>query len=181
MCSYCGCQSITVIGRFMAEHVEIINATGDLRRAVLAADPDALEPARAEVARLLWPHTEAEEVGLFTVMGREEEFTDHIQTLCGEHRTLDDYLGDITFGDAAAMAQFENALREHIDKEDNGLFPAAAIALSGSDWAEVDAVTPPADAPATTEHSHHHDDDHTHPHDHDHTHPHVHAHEPHSH
>ena len=26
MCSYCGCDSITVIGRFMNEHVEIVNA-----------------------------------------------------------------------------------------------------------------------------------------------------------
>ena len=34
MCSYCGCDSITVIGRFMNEHVEIVNACGQLRRAV---------------------------------------------------------------------------------------------------------------------------------------------------
>ncbi|MBN9105938.1 MAG: hemerythrin domain-containing protein [Propionibacteriaceae bacterium] len=142
MCSYCGCDSIEVIGRFMAEHVEIINATGDLRAAVLSGDPGALAAARAVVAGLLWPHTVAEESGLFTVMARDELYADHIATLCGEHETLDTLLAAIAPGDRAAMARFEDALREHIDKEDNGLFPAAAIALDGPDWVEVHAITP---------------------------------------
>lgn len=158
MCSYCGCDSIEVIGRFMAEHVEIINATGELRAAVHSADPDQLRHARAEVARLLWPHTQAEEGGLFRVLARDEGFADHISTLCGEHQTLDGYLAEITPGDDAAMARFENALREHIDKEDNGLFPAAAIALDGPQWVEVHDSTP---------HSHDHDHDHSGSHDHD--------------
>lgn len=34
------------------------------------------------------------------------------------------------------------ALRNHIHREENGLFPAAAIALSGADWAEVEDITP---------------------------------------
>ena len=33
MCSYCGCESIAVVGRFMAEHVDIINMTTELRQA----------------------------------------------------------------------------------------------------------------------------------------------------
>lgn len=142
MCSYCGCDSIEVIGRFMAEHVEIINATGILRAAVHAGDLTALAAAREAVAGLLWPHTVAEETGLFTVMARDEVYADHIATLCGEHKTLDTLLGELTPGDAAAMARFENALRDHIDKEDNGLFPAAAIALNGQDWVEVHDITP---------------------------------------
>ncbi|MDQ1289210.1 MAG: hypothetical protein QG622_2776 [Actinomycetota bacterium] len=39
MCSYCGCQAITVAGRFTAEHEEIINATGRLREAVRDGEP----------------------------------------------------------------------------------------------------------------------------------------------
>ena len=58
MCSYCGCDSIEVIGRFMAEHVEIINATGELRAADreelpaggLALDRLVVEEAHEEVA-----------------------------------------------------------------------------------------------------------------------------------
>ena len=45
MCSYCGCESIEVIGRFMAEHVEIINASGTLRRACERRDDDAVVAA----------------------------------------------------------------------------------------------------------------------------------------
>lgn len=42
MCSYCGCQSIEVVGRFTGEHEEIINAAGDLRRAVQAGERAAV-------------------------------------------------------------------------------------------------------------------------------------------
>lgn len=157
MCSYCGCESIEVIGRFMAEHEQIINATGDLRRAVAAGDPDAVDVTRAAVARLLWPHTTAEEVGLFHVMARDEVYAAHIATLCQEHQSLDALLGTITAGDEAAMWRFEEMLREHIDKEDNGLFPAAAIALDGDDWVEVHQTTPHAHADGVVHtHADHH-------------------------
>lgn len=142
MCSYCGCDSIEVIGRFMAEHVEIINATGKLRSAVQSGDADSLEIARSAVAALLWPHTVAEEAGLFRVMARDATYAAHIATLCDEHETLEELLGLLAPGDRAAMARFEHALREHIDKEDNGLFPAAAVGLDGPDWVEVHASTP---------------------------------------
>lgn len=157
MCSYCGCESIEVIGRFMAEHEQIINATGDLRRAVAAGDPDAVDVTRAAVARLLWPHTTAEEVGLFHVMARDEVYAAHIATLCQEHQSLDALLGTIIAGDEATMWRFEEMLREHIDKEDNGLFPAAAIALDGDDWVEVHQSTPHAHADGVVHtHADHH-------------------------
>ncbi len=160
MCSYCGCDSIEVIGRFMAEHVEIINATGGLRRAVAAGDAADVDAKRRAVAALLWPHTQAEEVGLFTVMARQDEFDEHIRVLCAEHQMLDVHLQQVVPGDRTAMSRFEDALREHIHKEDNGLFPAAAIALGGDEWDEVHAITP-----------HDHDHDHGEPGDsHDHRH-----------
>ena len=155
MCSYCGCDSIEVIGRFMAEHVEIINANGELRTAVHSGDAEALEAARSVVAGLLWPHTVAEEVGLFQVMARDEVYASHIASLCAEHESLAVHLAAITPGDRAAMTLFENELRDHIDKEDNGLFPAAAIALGGPEWLEVHEITP---------HSHDGAPPHVHPH-----------------
>ena len=142
MCSYCGCDSIEVIGRFMAEHVEIINANGKLRAAVASGDVASLMSARAVVAGLLWPHTVAEEAGLFRVMARDEVYAAHIATLCGEHETLATLLADLSPGATDSMARFENLLRDHIDKEDNGLFPAAAIALGGPEWVEVHDITP---------------------------------------
>lgn len=159
MCSYCGCDSIEVIGRFMAEHVEIINATGELRAAVHAGDLAAFGSARTAVADLLWPHTAAEEAGLFRVMARDDVYAGHIATLCGEHASLDQLLAAIAPGDAASMQRFEDALRDHIDKEDNGLFPAAAIALDGPQWVEVHDTTP---------HSHDGAEPHVHAHGHQH-------------
>lgn len=142
MCSYCGCESIEVIGRFMGEHVEIINACGELRRAVQDGDRAAVGGKAAALAGLLGPHTRAEEVGLFAVMARDDEFTDHIARLCAEHASLDEALLAIAEGSWAEFAAFERALRDHIDREDNGLFPAAAIAFAGPEWTEVHDLTP---------------------------------------
>lgn len=142
MCSYCGCDSIPVIGRFMDEHVDIINAAGDLRRAVQARDVSRSRRLAARVGEMLDPHTRAEEVGLFAVMREQDEFTDHIDTLCAEHVTLDALLAKISEGAYDLMDDFTHALRAHIDKEDNGLFPASAIALNGPDWQRVDGLTP---------------------------------------
>ena len=143
MCTYCGCESIEVIGRFMAEHTDIVNAAGVLRRACEGGDPAQVVAAAEKVEGLLHPHTQAEEVGLFTVMRRQEEFTDHIDSLCAEHTTLDEQLEAIKAGDHQLVDTFLHDLRHHIEREDNGLFPASAIALDSPDWGEVDELTPP--------------------------------------
>lgn len=142
MCSYCGCQSITVIGRFMAEHDDIVNALTRLRSSCAAREPGRVAEAVTVMERLLHPHTHAEEVGLFATLRADPEFTEHIDRLCAEHTDLDAHLMRLQDGEYAQFAAFEHALREHIDHEDNGLFPAAAIALSGSDWEQVEAWTP---------------------------------------
>lgn len=144
MCSYCGCQSIAVVGRFMAEHEAIINASGQLRRACEAGDSGLARPAAQHLAALLSPHADAEEAGIFTVLAQDSEFTDHVTMLCGEHRQLDASLAAIAAGDHPAYPAFESMLRAHIDKEENGLFPAAAIAFAGPEWERVEALTPPA-------------------------------------
>lgn len=189
MCSYCGCQSITVVGRFMAEHDEIINATGAMVRAAAGGDAELVRERAQVVAQLLHPHTTAEEVGLFSVMREQEEFTDHIDVLCGEHSSLDELLEAVAGGALEQAPAFEHALRTHIDKEDNGLFPAAAMSLDGSEWERVDATTPAAQAPLTdgrghllAPDSHTHGPDHTpgpdHRHGPDHPHGPDHAHGP---
>ena len=155
MCSYCGCDAIGVIGRFMDEHVEIINATGQLRRAVEAGDgAESVRAQVATVAGLLGPHTGAEEIGLFSVMKQQDEFSAYIATLCGEHTTLDGLLAQIAAGHHDLVGVFEDALREHIDKEDNSLFPAAAVSLAGEDWTQVDELTHEHDHRTGTAHAH---------------------------
>lgn len=142
MCSYCGCETITVIGRFMAEHIAVVNALGELRRAVARQDAQAVAFHGRSLGDLLAPHARAEEVGLFTVMGRQEEFAAHISALCAEHRVFEEQLDGVMSGRSEQMDPLYRGLREHIDREENGLFPAAAIALGGLEWEEVDALTP---------------------------------------
>ena len=136
----------------MAEHVEIINASGELRRAV-GGDGD-VAVAAGRLGALLHPHTATEEAGLFTVMKGIEEYHDHIETLCAEHRTLDDLLEAIVAGEHSRMDEFDVALREHIHKEDNGLFPAAALGLDGDQWIEIDERTHEHDHAAGNTHQH---------------------------
>lgn len=148
MCSYCGCQAIEVIGRFMAEHDDIVTAAGALRRAAVEQDRTKVRTQCERVRTLLTPHTEAEEVGLFSVMREQGDFADQVDALCGEHTLLDEQLDGIAAGDYSLIQPFYQALRDHIDKEDNGLFPTSALTLDGPDWDEIETRTPLVDASA---------------------------------
>lgn len=140
MCSYCGCAANTVIATLMAEHEEIVNLTGDLRRAIDGASEQSVEDAADRLAALLTPHTVREERGLFAQMRSDAEFREHIDGLVDEHASIDETLERIARGDYTLFAAFERTLRRHIDKEDNGLFPAAIIALDGDTWGDVAAA-----------------------------------------
>lgn len=141
MCSYCGCRSIGIIGRFSTEHDELINVTGLLRRAVAAGRTDEVAGLVDDVEHLLHPHTDAEEVGLFAVLRRDEDFTEHVDALCGEHVDLDGLLARVRAGETALVDRFDTELRSHIQREENGLFPASLTTLGGAEWEEVDELT----------------------------------------
>jgi hemerythrin-like domain-containing protein len=129
MCSYCGCRSIEPIGRFSAEHDDIINATGAMRRAAAAGDVATTRQAAAHLIAMLDQHTRAEEESLFAALRTDPEFTDHIDGLCAEHRDIAERLAQVGAGDLQLAETFERSVRDHIDKEEYGLFPAAVIAL----------------------------------------------------
>lgn len=137
MCSYCGCRSITIIGQFSNEHDDIIDHLTALRTACAAGDLAAVEAAARQMEHVLHPHTHTEEVTLFAEMRKDEEFTEHIDGLCAEHTDLDAVLDLIKAGAHDRFHEFENALRVHIDREENGLFPASAIALDGEQWDRI--------------------------------------------
>jgi hypothetical protein len=130
-----------MIGRLSTEHVEIINATGALRRAAHDRDGDATT-AVDELAALLDPHTTGEEKGLFTELRLDPEFAAHVDALCAEHREIDARLARVASGDHAEVDALENLLRRHIDKEENGIFPAAAVALDGAAWDRIQQRAP---------------------------------------
>ena len=162
MCSYCGCQSISLIGRFMAEHEELVNLSGELHRAQKSGDATAIGDALTDVLAVLHPHAGAEESGLFTVLRRNPDFTAHVDGLCGEHVTLDALAERIRAGEHALIHEFTELLRDHMAKEDNGLFPAAAIELDGPDWEEAIELS----GPPVVEPTHVHARPHDHAHDH---------------
>lgn len=143
MCSYCGCADIEVVGRFLVEHEAVVNACGDLRRACAGVGTDVTK-AVDDLLVLLRPHTRAEEVGLFAVLAEDVEFTDHVHGLCAEHDRLETLLAAVRAGDHDLVHETERLLRAHIDREENGLFPAAAIAFAGPEWQRVTDLTPPA-------------------------------------
>lgn len=131
-----------MIGRLSTEHVAIINATGALRRAVHDRDATATSTAVDELAALLDPHTTGEEQGLFTELRLDPEFAAHMDALCAEHREIDARLARVASGDHAEVDALENLLRRHIDKEENGIFPAAAVALDGAAWDRIQQRAP---------------------------------------
>lgn len=143
MCSYCGCRAITPIGDLTAEHVTIQNLCGEVRRAVSAGDHATAAARLSELADVVHEHDAVEEQSIYPAMGRIPEFGDKVGTLFDEHDELDAVIDEAlatvaSDGPAAVrwdplLAVFE-VLLEHIQHEENGLFPAAAIALDTPDW-----------------------------------------------
>ncbi|MEN8652578.1 hemerythrin domain-containing protein [Streptomyces sp. 21So2-11] len=144
MCEYCGCQAIAAIEELTREHDAVVELIG----AVHTAHHDGNTTRMAELARqittVLAPHTEVEEHGLFPAMA--EEFPDHIATLEAEHRRIESVLVQAADGVPAdpgwpsALIQALATLREHILKEQDGLFPAALTFLSPEQWTVLDTV-----------------------------------------
>lgn len=145
MCSYCGCESISVIGRLMQEHEAIHNAAGELRR---ASERGVLDDVRARLsilAGLLEPHVAAEERGLFRELHDDPEFAPHIDQLCAEHKAIDAAVSRLRDDDLTGVDALVRLLDGHIAREENGVFPAAATALDGPAWERiVDRLARPA-------------------------------------
>ncbi len=158
MCSYCGCREIPIIAKLNAEHDAIVNSTYALQVAARNSDVDSARSAAKEIGRLLHPHTTREQDGLFAEMRKDELFTEHIGSLCAEHDALDDMLATIEGGDIDGIAGMLRLLHDHIDREENGLFPAALAYLDDSQW---DIIQRPelmhdADDPSGPGHADHH-------------------------
>jgi hypothetical protein len=75
-----------------------------------------------------------------------EDFGDHVAGLVDEHRQIEQVLAesaDGTPGDPFWPRRLEQTLvvlREHIIKEQDGVFPAALATLSAAQWDQVDAA-----------------------------------------
>src|SRR5262245_57959309 len=144
MCEYCGCQALTSIAALTSEHDALAAMIGEARAAATRADPDASAAVARRIVAVLGPHTRVEEDGLFPALAGE--YSQHVAGLQAEHRRIEAILAEAVGGapaDPAWPARLLDAmrlLREHILKEQDGVFPAALISLSADDWDRVEQV-----------------------------------------
>ncbi|MFE7811838.1 hemerythrin domain-containing protein [Streptomyces sp. NPDC057433] len=145
MCEYCGCQSLASIDELTREHDEVVRLISHLRPANEAGDVPRMTRVAREIEAVLGPHTRVEERGLFPAMA--EDFPEQIAALEAEHRHVDEVLAQAadggTAGDPAWPDRLMEAmavLRDHILKEQDGVFPAALATLGTEQWAALDAV-----------------------------------------
>ena len=154
MCEYCGCRDIPLIGRLSEEHYEAVDALGVLRRAITAADAAQVADAVALLSGHLFPHNDSEEAGLFHELAQDEYFEPTVTELIDQHRQFRGLIERIAAGEWDAYAPLEEALRHHIDREENGLFPATAVAVDGTTWEEIDRLTHEFNHAHHREHAH---------------------------
>lgn len=173
MCQYCGCREITTVALLTEDHVAIQNRCGDTGRAVAAGDFAKAAQLARELEHILRIHNAVEEQALYLSIGRHEEFAEQTGRLFDEHDELDDIIAEaIAFDDAgrpqdADWAKVLNAydtLYEHINAEENGLFPAAAINFDPADWERCERMRAEAEAKYGVLHGDGHTHDHPHPH-----------------
>ncbi|BCJ49610.1 hemerythrin [Actinoplanes sp. NBRC 14428] len=144
MCEYCGCQDVTAIADLTREHDAVVALIAEVRTAFAAGDAPALAGLARRIATVLEPHTAVEEEGLFPLL--TDDFPDHVAVLRDEHRRVEAVLAAAQDGTPAdpgwpaALMDAMELLREHILKEQDGVFPAALTTLGGADWDVVDAV-----------------------------------------
>lgn len=143
MCEYCGCQDIEVIADLTAEHDRLRGLSRELRAAADADDLARARPVAAAMREVLTPHTRVEEQGLFPALA--EQFGPQLDHLISEHRSIDAALERLAEPEPGSdwQARTRAALAElfdHILKEQDGVFPAAAAMLGPGDWDTVAAV-----------------------------------------
>ncbi len=171
MCEYCGCQQIAVIKELTREHEAVVSAIGEVRRALDAGSVGAAAQACRRMTVLLGPHTVVEEEGLFPFMA--PDYPAHVDALRAEHRSIDAVLReasdgtpeDPTWPDRLLRALHD--LREHILKEQDGVFPAALGVLDSEEWEGIEGIRARVGSGLTARpEQHDHSDEHDHEHEH---------------
>ncbi len=144
MCEYCGCQAIATIDELTREHDLVVGLISAVRSASAGSDVPRMAELARSIAVVLGPHTQVEEDGLFPVMAAD--FPEHIAVLRAEHRHVEAVLAEASAGPPAdpgwpaRLADVLGLLRQHILKEQDGVFPAALATLTTSDWEAIEKV-----------------------------------------
>jgi hypothetical protein len=144
MCEYCGCQAVAAIAELTREHDAVVALVSQARAAHGAGDVAAMAVTARRIAVILGPHTRVEEEGLFPAL--DGDFPDQVAALRAEHRGVEAVLDAAAAGLPAELdwpdrlLTMLEMLREHILKEQDGVFPAALTGLRTADWEVIDAV-----------------------------------------
>ncbi len=145
MCEYCGCQALETIDELTQEHDEVVRLISRLRSLHREGGVVRMAEVAREIARVLGLHTQVEEQGLFPALAGD--FPEQIATLEAEHRrieaVLDEAADGVTPADPAWPDRLMEAmalLRDHILKEQDGVFPAALAQLGIEEWEAVEAA-----------------------------------------
>ena len=139
MCQYCGCRAVPLIRDYIAEHDHVLNLLDGALRAIAVDDLVGAAGHVSDAREALASHWTGEENGIFKVMAaRDDEYASYVAPLVEEHRELRAVArppGRLGAERPAGAAQRPSRRpREHISKEEDGLFPASLIVLSGDDW-----------------------------------------------
>jgi hypothetical protein len=144
VCDYCGCQALDAVSTLTAEHDDVSRVSAAITAALGSGSvAEAAELCR-DLAAVLGPHTRVEEDALFPAMSGD--FPDHVTDLRGEHRAVEAVLAEASDGTPADPTWPErltaalHLLRDHVSKEENGVFPAALGVLTPDDWERLEEV-----------------------------------------
>lgn len=144
MCEYCGCRSIAAIDELTREHDLAREHIHAARQAIASTDRSAAVRQARLLLDVLGPHIAVEEDALFPAMAAEHPA--HIDLLHREHDLVHAALEGVALDEAGGgdwpvrLTGALDVLREHILKEQDGLFPAALSSLDISDWERVEQV-----------------------------------------
>lgn len=144
MCHYCGCRQVPLIRDYIAEHERITVLCHWTVKALGHGNLDVARGHVEELRPLLARHWQGEERGVFVPMAQVDEATaEYVAALVEEHEDLGAFLAGIDLTDPDHVSRFlaeVRALEDHIAREEDGVFPATLVTLSGAQWdAAMDA------------------------------------------
>lgn len=127
-----------LIRDYIEEHEQVVDVGDDALRALDRGDVDQARESLSRMQEILISHWQGEEAGVFAVMSETDAtYAEYVDVLVGEHRSLAAFLEvfDVELPAHRERLRFEvGSLREHIGREEDGLFPATLTALSGDQW-----------------------------------------------
>jgi hemerythrin-like domain-containing protein len=127
-----------LIRDYIAEHDAVLDLLDGALRAIRTDDLVAAAARVNDARDTLRLHWTGEENGIFKVMAaRDAEYASYVAPLVQEHRDLANFLARLDVSEPGDQQELRTALsdlREHISKEEDGLFPASLTALDGDDW-----------------------------------------------